>query len=104
MLIYNFQMGGDPEREGPGGNKNMINIPIKIEIHQDNNQDTGGSTANKVKFSEKVEVSFIILFNWRKIFFQKVDRSHSRCVPILIHEEDNEVSGKKNTAKKIEKV
>ena len=66
MLIYNFQMGGDPEREGPGGNKNMINIPIKIEIHQDNNQNTGGSMANKVKFSDNVEVSFIILFNWRK--------------------------------------
>ena len=69
MLIYNFQMGGDPEREGPGGNKNMINIPIKIEIHQDNNQNTGGSMANKVKFSDNVEVGFIILFNWRKKSF-----------------------------------
>ena len=61
MLIYNFQMGGDPQREGPGRNKNMINIPIKIEIHKDNNQN-GGSMGNKVTFSENVEVSFISSF------------------------------------------
>ena len=59
MLIYNFQMGGDPQREGPGGNKNMINIPIKIEIHQDNNHKTGANMANKVTFSENSEVSFV---------------------------------------------
>ena len=54
MLIYNFQMGGDPE-----GNKNMINIPIKIEIpKENNNQKIGGSTTNKVTFSETVEVCF----------------------------------------------
>ena len=106
MLIYNFQMGGDPEREGPGGNKNMINIPIKIEIHKDNNIQNGSSMGNKVTFSENVEVSFISSFfsAREKIFSQKVDRSHSRCVPILIHEEDNKVSGKNNTTEKIEKV
>ena len=52
MLIYNFQMGGDPE-----GNKNMINIPIRIEKPQDHdNQKIGGFTANKVTFSETIEV------------------------------------------------
>ena len=60
MLIYNFQMGGDPQREGPEGNKNMINIPIKIEIpKENNNQKIGGSTANKVTFSENSEVIFV---------------------------------------------
>ena len=59
MLIYNFQMGGDPQREGPGGNKNMINIPIKIEIHQDSNHKNGPNMANKVTFSENSEVSFV---------------------------------------------
>ena len=54
MLIYNFQMGGDPE-----GNKNMINIPIRIEKPQDHdNQKIGGFTANKVTFSETIEVCF----------------------------------------------
>ena len=54
MLIYNFQMGGDPE-----GNKNMINIPIRIEKPQNHdNQKIGGFTANKVTFSETIEVCF----------------------------------------------
>ena len=58
MLIYNFQMGGNP-----GGNKNMINIPIKIEIPKENiNQKIGGSTTNKVTFSETIEVCF---FSWK---------------------------------------
>ena len=72
MLIYNFQMGGNMERGGPGGNKNMINkhdqminIPIKIEAHQDNNQQNGHS--NKVTFSEQIEASLVFisfLINW----------------------------------------
>ena len=54
MLIYNFQMGGDSE-----GNKNMINIPIRIEKTQDHdNQKIGGFTTNKVTFSETTEVCF----------------------------------------------
>ena len=57
MLIYNIQMGGDPQREGPRGK--MINVPIKIETSEDSQRNIGGSKTNKTGLSENTEVSFI---------------------------------------------
>ena len=49
MLIYNFQMGGKSE-----GNKKVINVPVKIEI-KDNNlvSESPKKTEKKVFFLPK---------------------------------------------------
>ena len=49
MLIYNFQMGGKSE-----GNKKVINVPVKIEI-KDNNlvSESPKKTEKKVFFCQK---------------------------------------------------
>ena len=47
MLIYNFQMGGSLE-----GNSKMINVPIKIEI-KDNNQIPKSSTQTDSKYKSQ---------------------------------------------------
>ena len=94
-------MGGDWE-----GNKNMINIPIRIEKPQDHdNQKIGGFTANKVTFAETIEVCFFSR-NCKNIYIiSKNDaQSHSRSVPILIHEEDNKVYKRKSSTQNSEKV
>ena len=49
MLIYNFQMGGKS-----GGNKNMINVPVKIEI-KDNNLLSGSSKKKEYSSSSPAE-------------------------------------------------
>ena len=45
MLIYNFQMGGKSE-----GNKKMINVPIRMEI-KDN--DLRSETSNNKQYSSQ---------------------------------------------------
>ena len=80
-----------------GGNKNMINVPIKIEI-KDNNLHSNSSNSMKadsflsqnIKDEKEKEVrrtleTFFIMF-YRIFFLQQV--CTSRRVPITIHTSD----------------